>query len=156
MTLKLEVGKRYVRAWPFYDPDAGASYDAHGVMSSDKKPSHFDLVAEVEAPVVQAHEASTLTSGTEKLSLTGEAEKIVNGQRQTAYGTPEDNFERIARFWSVYFQNTGRQIELTAADVSPMMRLMKEARLCATPDHRDSLVDIIGYTLTGARVNKVE
>jgi hypothetical protein len=39
--------------------------------------------------------------------------------------------------------------------VSPLMRLMKEARLCETPDHYDSHVDLAGYTLTGAEVNKV-
>jgi hypothetical protein len=47
-------------------------------------------------------------------------------------------------------------LNISAADVSPMMRLMKEARLCETPDHRDSFVDLIGYTLTGAEVNKVK
>jgi hypothetical protein len=35
------------------------------------------------------------------------------------------------------------------------MRLMKEARLCETPDHLDSHVDLVGYTLTGAEVNGV-
>jgi len=45
---------------------------------------------------------------------------------------------------------------ITAADVSPMMRLMKEARLDETPDHYDSHLDLIGYALTGAEVNGVE
>lgn len=91
-----------------------------------------------------------------KLALAEEAKNIVSGARRAAYGKPENNFERIARFWQAYFDNTGRGcVNLTAADVSPMMRLMKEARLCETPDHRDSFVDLIGYTLTGAEVNKV-
>lgn len=84
-----------------------------------------------------------------------EASNIVEGARRQAYGTPEDNFARIALFWQSYFTNTGREITITAADVSPMMRLMKEARLCESPDHRDSFVDLIGYALTGARVNGV-
>lgn len=88
-----------------------------------------------------------------KAELADEAKTIVTGARRSAYGTPENNFERIARFWEVYFINTGRPVRITAADVSPLMRLMKEARLCETPDHRDSFVDIIGYTLTGAEVN---
>lgn len=88
-----------------------------------------------------------------KTELANEAVRIVTGARRGAYGTPENNFERIARFWTAYFQNTGRDIEVSAMDVSPMMRLMKEARLCETPDHRDSHVDLIGYTLTGAEVN---
>lgn len=91
-----------------------------------------------------------------KEALLEEAGNIVSGARRSAYGRPEDNFERIARFWQAYFENTGRgDVSITAQDVSPMMRLMKEARLCESPDHKDSFVDIIGYTLTGAEVNGV-
>jgi hypothetical protein len=91
-----------------------------------------------------------------KVTLADEAKRIVSGARRAAYGKPEDNFERIARFWQAYFENTGMaEANVSAADVSPLMRLMKEARLCETPDHRDSFVDLIGYTLTGAEVNKV-
>lgn len=90
-----------------------------------------------------------------KASIADEAKRIVSGARRSAYGTPEDNFLRIARFWTGYMQNTGRDIVVSAADVSPMMRLMKEARLCETPDHRDSFVDLVGYALTGAEVNGV-
>lgn len=99
-----------------------------------------------------------------KEALAREAVKIVTGARRGAYGKPENNFQRIANFWNVYFENRGLTLRdqnnapvyLKAADVSPMMRLMKEARLCETPDHRDSLVDLIGYTLTGAEVNGVK
>lgn len=92
-----------------------------------------------------------------KAALADEAKKIVTGARRSAYGTPEQNFERIARFWQAYFENTGRgDVKIIAADVSPMMRLMKEARLSETPDHYDSFVDLVGYALTGAEVNGVK
>lgn len=90
-----------------------------------------------------------------KAAIADEAKRIVTGARRSAYGTPENNFARIARFWTAYMRNTGRDVEITAGDVSPLMRLMKEARLCETPDHRDSYVDLVGYTLTGAEVNGV-
>jgi hypothetical protein len=90
-----------------------------------------------------------------KAAIADEAKRIVTGARRSAYGKPEQNFERIARFWTGYMLNTGRDVEITAADVSPLMRLMKEARLCETPDHRDSFVDLVGYTLTGAEINGV-
>lgn len=91
-----------------------------------------------------------------KVEIADEAKNIVSGARRSAYGKPENNFERIAKFWQAYFENTGRgAASVTARDVSPLMRLMKEARLCETPDHRDSFVDLVGYTLTGAEVNKV-
>lgn len=92
-----------------------------------------------------------------KVHIANEAVRIVTGARRGAYGTPENNFERIARFWQAYFENTGRpEAKITAADVSPLMRLMKEARLCETPDHYDSHVDLVGYTLTGAEVAGVD
>ncbi|TPJ86984.1 MULTISPECIES: DUF6378 domain-containing protein [unclassified Mesorhizobium] len=91
-----------------------------------------------------------------KAAIADDAKRIVSGARRAAYGKPEDNFERIAKFWQAFFENTGRpEANVTAADVSPLMRLMKEARLCETPDHRDSFVDLVGYALTGAEINKV-
>ena len=88
--------------------------------------------------------------------IADEAKRIVSGARQAEYGGVEDNFAAIARFWTAYFQNTGRGIEVTAQDVSPLMRLLKEARLCSSPDHLDSHIDLVGYALTGARANKVK
>jgi hypothetical protein len=84
------------------------------------------------------------------------AKRIVNGDRRGAYGAPENSFAHIARFWTAYFQNTGRGIAVTAQDVSPLMRLLKEARLCDNPGHLDSHVDLVGYALTGAEVNGVK
>lgn len=113
------------------------------------------MKAAIEAArCAQARQA--LAPSTIKAHIADEAKRIVDGARRGAYGTPEDNFARIARYWTAYFQNTGRDITVTAADVSPMMRLMKEARLNETPDHYDSHVDLVGYALTGAEVNGVK
>ena len=84
------------------------------------------------------------------------AKSIVSGARRGAYGSPERNFERIARYWTAYFQNTGRDVTVTASDVSPMMRFVKEARLNENPKHSDSFVDLVGYALTGAETNGVD
>lgn len=90
-----------------------------------------------------------------KVAIADEAKRIVSGARRAAYGTPENNFARIAAYWNAYAQCKGWPVVFTAADVSPMMRGMKEARLVETPDHRDSFVDMVGYTLTGAEINGV-
>lgn len=95
------------------------------------------------------------------LALAG---NIVTGARRGAYGKPEDNFHRIALLWAAWleargiamYDAEGKPYAITSRDVSPMMRLMKEARLCETPDHLDSHVDLVGYTLTGAEVNGVK
>jgi hypothetical protein len=91
-----------------------------------------------------------------KVTIADEAKSIVAGARRSAYGKPEDNFARIAHLWTGYAKAKGWPIEFTAADVSPLMRLMKEARIVESPDHRDSHVDLVGYALTGAEVNGVK
>lgn len=85
-----------------------------------------------------------------KEQITAEALNIVNGSRREAYGSPERNFERIARLWSAHLVNIGRihhKDPLGPGDVALMIDLMKTARLAESPDHRDSVVDKVGYAL---------
>lgn len=86
-----------------------------------------------------------------KQDLAAEAVKIVTGARRAAYGRPERNFERIAVLWNKHLQNLGKlgadDLGIEPRDVALLMVLMKVARLAETPDHRDSIIDILGYTL---------
>ncbi len=75
--------------------------------------------------------------------VTLEAHRIVNGARQNVYGHPFHDFSRTARLWSGVLGT-----ELTPEQVALMMVLVKISRLCNTPDHRDSVVDIAGYAET--------
>lgn len=99
-----------------------------------------------------------LGGNVEQESIADEAKRIVAEVRRKQYGgTPERSFTAIADFWTALFKAKGRpEMVFTAEDVSPMMRLLKEARLCASPDHRESMVDIIGYTLTDAELRGIE
>jgi hypothetical protein len=87
-------------------------------------------------------------------SIAEEALSIVAGKRRQDYGTPERNFTRIAALWNAHLQNlgiidgVGRRLH--PEDVSTLMILMKVARLAETVDHRDSIVDLVGYALTYA------
>lgn len=69
-----------------------------------------------------------------------EADEIVSGDRQKDYGHPLDNFERIAALWEPILG-----IDITPEEVGACMIALKLSRLVATPDHRDSIVDIAGY-----------
>ena len=69
-----------------------------------------------------------------------EAEKCVCGHREQDYGSPEDNFSTIAKFWSVY-----KDVEFTAHDVAMMMALLKVARIKTGGGSGDSYVDGCGY-----------
>lgn len=85
-------------------------------------------------------------------SVLEEADELVNGARSSAYGEASVNHERIARLWNARLAEKLRD-PLTPADVTALMRLVKEARLIATPGHRDSLVDIAGYAEVEARLS---
>lgn len=77
------------------------------------------------------------------------AKACVCGKRQEDYGTPEDNFGEIAKFWSDYLG-----FGLTAEDVAIMMILLKIARIMSGRGTNDCWVDIAGYAACGCEVTK--
>ena len=80
-----------------------------------------------------------------KESICAEADRLVNGDRQRDYGTPLENFERIADFWTVLLEDkleAGAMVE--PQDVARCMILLKVARDMQTPK-RDNAVDGAGY-----------
>lgn len=72
-------------------------------------------------------------------------EGIICKDRNEQYGEPEDNFKRIAVFWSNYLDR-----EITSADVAIMMVLFKAARIATGHNKEDNWVDLIGYGCCGA------
>lgn len=67
------------------------------------------------------------------------ARACVCGERELDYGKPEDNFERIAKLWNAY-----RDDSFTPKDVAIMMALLKVARIRG--GHKDdNFVDLAGY-----------
>ena len=74
------------------------------------------------------------------MNILEEAHSIIYGDREKTYGHPAKNLLNIAKLWSIYLDK-----EVTAQDVATMMVLLKIARLKNQPDHRDSLVDSVGY-----------
>jgi len=85
-------------------------------------------------------EVSYQTDNAEPVEL--EAARIVrNGAREQIYGHPSKDLGRTGTFWGV----EGREVALR-------MIQMKISRLMSTPDHRDSIVDIIGYAIVYARM----
>jgi hypothetical protein len=69
-----------------------------------------------------------------------EAQAVVYGPRQEAYGSPRVNQQRIADMWSVIL---GKKV--THQQVIQCMIAVKLCRLINSPDHRDSYRDIAGY-----------
>lgn len=90
------------------------------------------------------------------LSVLGEAEAVVYGERAAVYGHPKDNFLRIAALWNGWLTARGIAYAFTPEDTADLLILVKLARLMATPDHRDSMVDIAGYAGARARATGVD
>ena len=82
-------------------------------------------------------------------TIADKAKKIVFGDREQTYGDPGKNLRMIAGMWSAYLG-----IEITPEQVCDMMVQLKIARLKSSPDHEDSKVDIIGYTLLKERLKE--
>ena len=79
--------------------------------------------------------------------LLNKAKEMVCGHREKEYGTPEDNFNRIAAFWTDY-----KGVDFTANDVAMMMSLLKIARIQSGNATEDSFVDLAGYAACGAEI----
>lgn len=75
-----------------------------------------------------------------------EADRLIHGDRQQHYGSPDENFAVIAAMWSAYL---GHKIQ--PRDVCNMMALLKIARLRNGPSE-DSSIDGCGYLALGAEL----
>lgn len=80
-----------------------------------------------------------------------EAKAIVSVDRNTRYGEPEQNFERIAALWGAYFGAS-----FAPHDVAVMLALVKVARISTSPDNLDHWVDLAGYAACGGEVRPTE
>jgi len=68
------------------------------------------------------------------------AKKIVNGERQDAYGNPEDSFATISQLWTTYLDR-----HISSKDVAIMMTLLKIARMKGQLESIDNYIDAAGY-----------
>src|SRR5437868_6974761 len=81
------------------------------------------------------------------VTIEQEAAGIIRGPRAKFYGHPKYNLTAIADAWQAYLSTKHKvKVEVSAHDVCNMMVLLKAMR-AGQGYHRDSAVDIIGYTL---------
>jgi hypothetical protein len=73
-----------------------------------------------------------------------EALDLINGARNRDYGEPIDNFERIAKGWSIILSRI-----VMPHEVALCMAWLKMARLMETSDHADSYIDAAAYMALG-------
>ena len=81
------------------------------------------------------------------MSVLDTAKEIIYGDREQTYGDPGINCRRIASIWSVVLG-----VPVSAEQVCLCMVGMKLARLVHTIDHKDSQIDLCGYTALLERI----
>lgn len=118
-----------------------------GWHENNEEPVTYTLVTGEVLEMADVADA-LLLDGIEPESVLQEAERIINGQRDGVYGHPENSFARIRDLWQAYLTGRGMTVDITSQDTALMMILLKVARLEATPNHRDSVVDLAGYAGT--------
>lgn len=75
------------------------------------------------------------------------AKRCVSGDREQDYGSPENNFQRIADLWSAY-----SGYPFTSTDVAAMLALLKIARIASGHAKEDNWVDLAGYAACGGEI----
>jgi hypothetical protein len=83
-----------------------------------------------------------------RFEILQKAEAIITGERQQNYGTPEDNFKRVASLWNAY---KGDDL-FDAVDVAMMMALLKIARISTGTQMEDCFIDLAGYAACGGEI----
>lgn len=129
----------------WWDSDFGL--DEHIVDVNKKVGTPTDTPTETDTPT------DTPTTRAEILDA---AKKIVTGERERQYGSPEDNFAVIARFWEVYLNqrcvDAMSGFMLNPNDVAMLMALMKVARIITGTFKGDSYIDACGYLACAAEI----
>jgi len=118
-------------------------------------------VAEVGRPLahVVIENDDLVATDSKEINILLEANKIIYGEREQAYGNPRFNLDTISQFWSTYLNRKFPEVVsafgtfyMAAEDVAQMMILLKTARLIHNPTHVDSLTDQCGYAALQHRI----
>lgn len=93
---------------------------------------------------------------TPRASVLREAESLITGDRNKAYGSPTQNFTNTAEIWTALIRHKLKDGEvLTPAEVASFMIGLKLARTVGEPK-RDNWVDMAGYAGCGYEASEGE
>lgn len=105
-----------------------------------------DLVIEKDMDPFESRQVEAETP--QRAQILNEAAELIVGDRNKAYGDPEENHQQIADYWTTYL---GYPIK--AYDVANMMALLKMAR-SRTSYKRDTYVDLAGYAAIAGELHR--
>jgi len=151
MEYALELGLDLYRCWW-----TGAAFHEEPMPNPNHKhtfvepamPHALEDSGTRRAAIEQEIEAK-LDNPKESILLT--AYNLVYGKREKDYGHPLEDFTRTGRMWGAIMDLPGY---VPPEKVALCMMAVKMSRLCHTPGHRDSVVDIAGYAATYDRLTE--
>jgi hypothetical protein len=93
-----------------------------------------------------------------RTEILNQANELVNADRQSDYGKPDDNFQAIADFWRVYLLHHTRSNRyfIQPHDVALMMILLKIARTFYGDAKPDTFIDMAGYAALAGELHMPE
>jgi hypothetical protein len=130
--------------------------DSLGLPNRDVDQRHYSLVerlARLKPSLVNEMQQVIPTDSRE--GLLRAAIRCVTKDRNATHGDPEDNFNTIASFWTVWLRAIGLLKAsqcISPIDVAVMMDLMKTSRLVTSPTHPDHWIDKAGYAACGGEI----
>jgi hypothetical protein len=132
--LEFEVARQCDKTLFFYNPDGDDGRLT--LVSASQTAVPFAAAKPIEANVVEE-------------TILEEAQRLIHGDRNQAYGHPLDDFGCTASLWTSYLKHKYNPLgpdvpELEPEDVGLMMVLLKISRQANAPK-RDNLVDGCGY-----------
>lgn len=86
-----------------------------------------------------------------KEEVLDKAKQLVSNDRVKHYGTPMENFTRIAKMWTILLEHYLKK-PISPQMVALCMTAVKQTRLIQTEDHEDSWIDMAGYAACGGEV----
>lgn len=93
----------------------------------------------------------------ERKEVLAAAKRIVCGDRDADYGSPEYSFQAIADLWSAYLLDRaepfGGTCIIHAKDVAAMMVLFKIGRIATGKSKADNWIDAAGYAACGGEID---
>lgn len=125
------------------------AFDAMDALCCEWRCKYLDLKAELDRLTNPGPEEPPTRS--DILDL---AKRCVCGDREQDYGSPEQNFERIAEMWESYMAGKccGSDVCILPEDVAAMLALLKIARIASGHAKADNWVDLAGYAACGGEI----
>ncbi len=142
---------RDIKEYMVYDLAALCQSDAVVVLGGWEKSQGASLEVHVARQLGMPIYDADMREIEDKPTVLHEADRLINGDRQSQYGPPEHDFKRTADMWTGLLQYKLMPGEsIRPQDVAWMMLMLKASR-AQHSNKRDNYVDAAGYAGCGWR-----